>query len=122
MTDQIQGQDGGSHLKRQVLYTSDLLRSLQESIHRLRNEAEALRAQLESNGIEEVTGTKGQVSKLEQLIRECQKVERVLAEQSSEFAGLFKSENDLDLVAARAAVERGLSGLRAALDPELVLG
>lgn len=122
MTDQIQGQDGGSHLKRQVLYTSDLLRSLQESIHRLRNEAEALREQLETNGIDEVTGTKGQVSKLEQLIRECQKVERVLAEQSSEFADLFKSENELDLVAARAAVERGLSGLRAALDPELVLG
>ncbi len=122
MTDQTPDQDGASHLKRQVLYTSDLLRSLQESIHRLRNEAEALREQLETNGIDEVTGTKGQVSKLEQLIRECQKVERVLAEQSSEFADLFKSENELDLVAARAAVERGLSGLRAALDPELVLG
>lgn len=122
MTDQTPDKDGGSHLKRQVLYTSDLLRSLQESIHRLRNEAEALREQLETNGIDEVTGTKGQVSKLEQLIRECQKVERVLAEQSSEFADLFKSENELDLVAARAAVERGLSGLRAALDPELVLG
>ncbi len=120
--EQTPEQDGGALLKRQVHYTSDLLQSLQESIHRLRNEAEELREQLETNGADETTGTKGQVSRLEQLIRECQKVERLLAEQSTEFARMLKSEHELDPVAARAAVELGLSRLRAALDPELVLG
>lgn len=117
MTDHPTDQDGAAVLTRQVHYTADLLRSLQESIHRLRNEAEALREQLETTG----AGAKGQVGKLEQLIRDCQKVERLLAEQSTEFARMLKSEHELDLVAARAAVERGLSGLRAALAPELVL-
>ncbi|WP_193747603.1 hypothetical protein [Leisingera sp. ANG-M7] len=129
MTDQSPGpepgqtplQDGGALLKRQVHYTANLLQSLQESIYRLRNEAEELREQLETNGADETTGTKGQVSRLDQLIRECQKVERLLAEQSTEFARMLKSEHELDPVAARAAVELGLSRLRAALDPELVL-
>lgn len=113
--------DGGAVLQRQVHYTADLLQSLQQSIHRLRNEAEELREQLETNGADETTGAKGQISRLEQLIRECQKVERLLAEQSTEFARLLKSEHELDLVAARAAVELGLSRLRAALAPELLL-
>lgn len=126
MTDQtpikVQEPDRGDLLKRQVLYTADLLRSLHESIHRLRNEAEELRAQLELNGADEVTGAKAQISKLEQLIRDCQKVEKVIAEQSSDIAGMLKSEHELDLDAARAAVEGGLSRLRAALSQELVLG
>ncbi|QAX29771.1 hypothetical protein ETW24_10550 [Leisingera sp. NJS204] len=121
MTDHPTDQDGAAVLTRQVHYTADLLRSLQESIHRLRNEAEELREQLDAEGADEVTGAKSQVSKLEQLIRDCQKVERLLAEQSTEFARMLKSEHELDLVAARAAVERGLSGLRSALAPELVL-
>lgn len=122
MTDQTLEPDRGDLLKRQVHHTADLLRSLQDSILRLRNEAEELRAQLELNGADEVTGAKTQVSKLEQLIRDCQKVEKVLAEQSSDIAGMLKSEHELDLDAARAAVECGLSRLRAAVDPDLVLG
>ncbi|EDZ47411.1 hypothetical protein RBY4I_2629 [Rhodobacterales bacterium Y4I] len=35
---------------------------------------------------------------------------------------MLKSEHELDLGAARAAVERGLSRLRAALAAELLLG
>jgi len=121
MTEQAKDQDGAAVLKRQVHYTSDLLRSLQESIHRLRNEAEELREQLETTGADEVTGAKTQIRKLEELIRDCQKVEKVIAEQSTEFARMLKSEHELDLVAARAAVESGLSRLRTALAPELVL-
>lgn len=122
MTDQTPAPDRGDLLKRQVLYTADLLRSLHDSIHRLRNEAEELRTQLELNGADEVTGAKAQISKLEQLIRDCQKVEKVIAEQSSDIAGMLKSEHELDLDAARAAVEGGLSRLRAAVDPDLVSG
>ncbi len=121
MIEQATEQDGAAVLKRQVHYTADLLRSLQESIHRLRNEAEELREQLATAGAEEAAGANARIGKLEQLIRDCQKVERLLAEQSTEFARMLKSENELDLGAARAAVERGLSGLRAALAPELVL-
>jgi chromosome segregation ATPase len=122
MTDQTPAPDRGDLLKRQVLYTADLLRSLHDSIHRLRNEAEELRTQLELNGADEVTGAKAQISKLEQLIRDCQKVEKVIAEQSSDIAGMLKSEHELDLDAARAAVAGGLSRLRAAVDPDLVSG
>jgi chromosome segregation ATPase len=121
MTDNTPDQDGAAVLTRQVHYTADLLRSLQDSIHRLRNEAEELREQLETAGADEVTGAKAQISKLEGLIRDCQKVEKVIAEQSTEFTRMLKSEHELDLVAARAAVERGLACLRAAIAPELLL-
>ncbi|WP_291731640.1 hypothetical protein [Leisingera sp. F5] len=121
MTDHPTDQDGAAVLTRQVHYTADLLRSLQDSIHRLRNEAEELREQLDAQGADEAAGAKSQIGKLEQLIRDCQKVERLLAEQSTEFARMLKSEHELDLGAARTAVECGLSRLRAALAPELVL-
>ncbi|WP_051337321.1 hypothetical protein [Leisingera daeponensis] len=122
MTDNTHDQDGAAVLTRQVHFTADLLRSLQESIHRLRNAAEELREQLETTGGDEATGARAQISRLEGLIRDCQKVEKVIAEQSTEFARMLKSEHELDLGAARAAVERGLSRLRAALAAELLLG
>ncbi|CUI01013.1 hypothetical protein [Leisingera aquaemixtae] len=122
MTDNTHEQDGAAVLQRQVHYTADLLRSLQESIHRLRNAAEELREQLETTGGDEATGARAQISRLEGLIRDCQKVEKVIAEQSTEFARMLKSEHELDLGAARAAVECGLSRLRAALAAELLLG
>lgn len=118
MTDQ----DTGPLLKRQVHYTTDLLRSLQDSIHRLRNEAEALRAQLDAEGADEVTGAKGQISKLEGLIRDCQKVEKVIAEQSTEFARMLRSEHELDLGAARREVESRLTGIRSAILEKVVSG
>lgn len=122
MTDNTHDQDGAAVLTRQVHFTADLLRSLQESIHRLRNAAEELREQLETTGGDDATGARAQISRLEGLIRDCQKVEKVIAEQSTEFARMLKSEHELDLGAARAAVERGLSRLRAALAAELLLG
>lgn len=122
MTNNTHDQDGAAVLTRQVHFTADLLRSLQESIHRLRNAAEELREQLETTGGDEATGARAQISRLEGLIRDCQKVEKVIAEQSTEFARMLKSEHELDLGAARAAVERGLSRLRAALAAELLLG
>lgn len=122
MTDNTHDQDGAAVLTRQVHFTADLLRSLQESIHRLRNAAEELREQLETTGGDEATGARAQISRLEGLIRDCQKVEKVIAEQSTEFARMLKSEHELDLGAARAAVERGLSRLRAAVAAELLLG
>lgn len=122
MANQTAEQDGAAVLKKQIHYTADLLRSLQESIHRLRNAAETLRQQLEADGAEEAAGGKSQISKLEQLIRDCQKVEKVIAEQSTEFADMLKSENQLDLDAARRDVESRLSSIRAILAPELVSG
>ncbi|MGR3759633.1 hypothetical protein ACUXV3_05805 [Roseobacteraceae bacterium NS-SX3] len=102
-------------LDTQAVYTADLLASLQESILRLRHAAEGLRAQLETDGVEEITGASGQISKLEGLIRDCQKVEKTLAEQSSQFNRLSRSEAALDLGAARSEILRRLDGLRAVL-------
>ncbi|MEX0302559.1 MAG: recombinase [Leisingera sp.] len=120
MTSHQTGEDGGTVFKRQVLYTADLLRSLQDSIHRLRNEAEALREQLELNGDDETTGAKGQISKLNDLIRDCQKVGKTIAEQSADFARMLNTEQELDFDAARREVESRLSGIRATLSAGLV--
>ena len=122
MTHQDTDQDGGTVLKRQVHYTADLLRSLQDSIHRLRNEAENLREQLEAEDAGEVAGAKGQISKLDGLIRDCQKVEKTIAEQSTEFANMLKSEHELDFDAARRDVESRLAGIRAAVRDPVVSG
>ncbi|KIC17518.1 hypothetical protein [Leisingera sp. ANG-Vp] len=118
MTDYQTGRDSGPVFKRQVLYTSDLLRSLQDSIHRLRKEAEELREQLETTGADETTGVKSQVGKLSELIRDCQKVGKTIAEQSADFDRMLKSEHELDFDAARKDVESRMAGIaRAVSDP-----
>jgi endonuclease IV len=97
---------------RKVQMTADLLNSLQESINRLRREAEALRAELEDrpeNGAEgDTTGSNRQFSDLNRLIRDCQKVETCLVEFQKSHAG----GEGLDLDAARAEIRCRMARLR----------
>jgi len=94
--------------------TSDLLRSLQTSILRLRQKAEQLRERLEDLGPDALDeGEQRQVAKLDGLIRDCQKVEKTLAEQTQ---GAEAQDSGLDLDAARDEISRRLARLRAASD------
>ncbi|WP_240931847.1 recombinase [Parasedimentitalea denitrificans] len=106
----------------QIEKTADLLRSLQDSIQRLRNVAEALREQLEAD--QEVGGdiSKPQIAKLEGLIRDCQKVEKTLVAQSSQFASLAETGPSLDLDQLRGDLRCRLATLRACCDERDVSG
>ena len=88
--------------------TADLLASLQESINRLRREAEALRAGLEDGAEGETTGANRQFAGLNSLIRDCQKVETCLVEYSNTHGG----GEGLDLDAARAEIRCRMARLR----------
>ena len=90
----------------------DLLRSLQASLLRLRNEAEGLHDSLMQNGAVALTqGERQQVAKLESLIRDSQKVEKLIAERTHDTAA---GDAELDLEEARAEICRRLDCLRAA--------
>ena len=104
----------------QIDKTADLLRSLQESILRLRNEAEALREQLEAEGEVDGAVSKPQITKLEGLIRDCQKVEKTLVAQSSTLTTLTGHCFDLDAI--RADICCRLASLRACCDEQDVPG
>jgi len=106
----------------QIEKTADLLRSLQDSIMRLRNTAEALREQLEAE--QEIGGeiSTPQLTKLEGLIRDCQKVEKTLVAQSSQFASLADTGPSLDLDALRADLRCRLATLRTCCDERDVSG
>jgi len=106
----------------QIEKTADLLRSLQDSIQRLRNTAEALREQLEAE--QEFGGeiSTPQLTKLEGLIRDCQKVEKTLVAQSSQFASLADTGPSLDLDALRADLRCRLATLRTCCDERDVSG
>ncbi len=106
----------------QIERTADLLRSLQDSIQRLRNTAEALREQLEAE--QEIGGeiSTPHLTKLEGLIRDCQKVEKTLVAQSSQFASLVDTDPSLDLDNLRTDLRCRLSNLRACCDERDVSG
>jgi len=106
----------------QIEKTADLLRSLQDSIMRLRNTAEALREQLEAE--QEIGGeiSTPQLTKLEGLIRDCQKVEKTLVAQSSQFASLADTGPSLDLDTLRADLRCRLATLRTCCDERDVSG
>lgn len=94
-----------------VQRTRDLLRSLQGSILRLRHEAETLQLRLAAEEDVALAANLPKITKLEGLIRDCQKVEKTLVEQTdpdtSEHSGL-------DLDAARAEIRSRLDRLRTA--------
>lgn len=93
-------------------HSRDLLRSLHDTIRRLRNQAEQLRHDLEKHGIEALDqGERQQIAKLDSLVRDCQKVEKTLAEQTQSAA---PEDSGLDLDTARAEISRRLDRLRAA--------
>ncbi|WP_246079539.1 recombinase [Parasedimentitalea maritima] len=89
---------------------------------RLRNEAEALREQLEAK--QEMGGdiSKPQLAKLEGLIRDCQKVEKTLVAQSSQFASLTESGPALNLDSLRSDLRCRLASLRTCCDERDVSG
>ncbi len=92
-----------------VDHTVDLLRSLQSSILRLRNACETHLADLDAEeaASPDPAGLKPQISKLESVIRDLQKVERILVEQQH----TQQPSDALDLDAARAEIERRLASL-----------
>lgn len=95
--------------------TADLLRSLHDSIFALRNEAEALRLQLRDEDAlnPETAGVKPQINKLETLIRDCQKVEKTLVDQSTLITDASTSTPAYDFEAVRAEIHSRLDRLRA---------
>ncbi|MEP5212664.1 recombinase [Sulfitobacter pontiacus] len=95
--------------------TADLLRSLHDSILTLRNEAEALREQLRAENTvnPETGGVKPQINKLETLIRDCQKVEKTLVEQSALITDASTQTPTYDFDAVRAEIDSRLARLRA---------
>ncbi|WP_333693786.1 recombinase [Phaeobacter italicus] len=88
--------------------TSGLLMSLHDSIERLRQEAEAMLYRLQCDSDEEALSTP-RIAKLESLIRDSQKVEKTLVEQSHD----HQAAAGLDLDAARNEIESRLSRLGA---------
>ena len=95
--------------------TADLLRSLHDSILLLRNEAETLRAELRAEHAvnPETAGVKPQINKLETLIRDCQKVEKTLVDQSTLISDAHNSAPTYDFEAVRAEIHSRLARLRA---------
>ncbi len=95
--------------------TADLLRSLHDSILSLRNEAETLREQLRAEDAvnPETAGVKPQINKLETLIRDCQKVEKTLVEQSALITDASTQTPTYDFDAVRAEIDSRLARLRA---------
>ncbi|WP_083100645.1 hypothetical protein [Pseudophaeobacter leonis] len=96
----------------QVQSTGDLLLSLQRSILRLRHEAEELQQRLAAEGDEALTAALPRLAKLESLIRDCQKVEKTLVENSTQGA---PDQSGIDLATARVEIISRLDRLRSAL-------
>lgn len=99
-----------------VQRTRDLLRSLQGSILRLRHEAETLQLRLAAEEDVALAANLPKITKLEGLIRDCQKVEKTLVEQTD------PDTSGLDLDAARAEIRSRLDRLRAARATEELAG
>lgn len=99
-----------TELDPQVEATRDLLRSMQQSILRLRQEVEHLRLRLAEEQGETLAAPVPQITKVEGLIRDCQKVEKFLVEQNK----LSDTNSGLDLEAARAEICSRLDRLRVA--------
>lgn len=103
-----------------IAISSDLLRSLHDSLRRARKASEDYLAQFEAEAEinPDITHLKPQIAKLDGLIRDIQKVEkslvaRDLAERDATpgAAGLV----GFDLGAARDEIRRRLAGLRSAI-------
>jgi hypothetical protein len=94
----------------------DLFLSLQRSIRRLRQEAEDLHQSLSISGEEALSTALPRMTRLEGLIRDCQKVEKTLVEHTPQDD---KKQLGLDLAAARAEISRRLDCLRSARTAEI---
>ncbi|MFD3191048.1 hypothetical protein ACFMPD_12340 [Sedimentitalea sp. HM32M-2] len=99
-----------------VLRTAELFRSVEESLQRLRQQAEDLRKQLEAGEDTDLLDGSKQVAAVERLIGTCQKVETSLVEQQQKQAGIVRGGYALDLNAARVEVGCRLARLRTCRD------
>ncbi|WP_158967895.1 hypothetical protein [Chachezhania sediminis] len=92
--------------------TEELLRSLEESIIRLRQQAEDLRIRLETGEDWDQTSSIRQVASAEGLIRACQKVEICLVERQNRERGLVRGHAPIDLDTVRFEIGCRLDRLR----------
>lgn len=103
-----------------IAISSDLLRSLHDSLRRARKASEDYLAQFEAEAEAnpDTTNLKPQIARLDGLIRDIQKVEKTLVARdlAERDARIGAAELvALDLCAARDEILRRLAGLRAAL-------
>lgn len=96
--------------------TSDLLRSLHESILNLRQMAEDLRLRIEAGEDADPTEKSKELTRTDTLIRACQKVETCLVEQQQRQAGIAQGGYALDLDRARFEIGCRLARIRACGD------
>lgn len=92
--------------------TEELLRSLEASIVRLRQQAEDLRARIETGEDWDQTTSIRQVAGAEGLIRACQKVEICLVERQNRASGAARGAAPLDLDTLRFEIGCRLDRLR----------
>ncbi|MAY85612.1 hypothetical protein [Arenibacterium halophilum] len=102
----------------QMSRTAELLRSLQDSVRRVRQQAEALCQNLQAGDETEVGTASKQIAAVEGLIRTCQKVEASLVEQYRSQAGIAKGGYALDLANARSEIGSRLDRLRESSDAD----
>lgn len=101
----------------QISQSAELLHSVHRSLKALRQQAEQLRQQIEDGVDTDLTDGTRQLAKANDLIRQCQKVETQLVEQSNKQAGIAGAGYVLDLDEARSKVGSLLARLRASADP-----
>lgn len=100
--------------------TYELLRSLYETIVRLRQRAELICDSLQNRDEREIGDIGKKVAAVEGLIRTCQKVEISLVEQELKRDGIAQGGYALDLEEARAEVGGRLDRLHAQKDKKSI--
>ena len=95
-----------------VSKSADLLRSVQEAILRLRQQAEDLRKQLEAGEEMDLADGNKQLASVDRLISNCHKAELNLAEQQKRQKGIVGDGQGLDLNVARLEIGCRLARLR----------
>ncbi len=95
-----------------VLRTAELFQSVEESLRKLRQQAEDLCRQLEAGEETDLIDGSKRVAAVERLIGACQKVETNLVEQQRKQEGIVRGGYALDLDAARTEVGSRLARLK----------
>ncbi|TDE40312.1 hypothetical protein [Antarcticimicrobium sediminis] len=94
-----------------------LLQSLKRSVQELRQIAEALKQEIETEGGAGEAVRSKDLERAGQVIRSCQKVEECFVQEQHRKTGIAQGGYALDLDAARAEVGCRLGRLRACCDP-----
>ncbi|MBK0327004.1 hypothetical protein I5535_06805 [Rhodobacteraceae bacterium F11138] len=99
-----------------VLRTAELFQSVEDSLRKLRQQAEDLYAQLKAGEETDLVDGSKRVAAVERLIGTCQKVETSLVEQQRKQEGIVRGGYALDMDAARAEIGCRLARLRRCCD------